>query len=98
MSLLFHDLRDVLVRKNVVPAHTLGLVFDGGAPDPGVLELRHEAAVDAVAEVLHGRVVLVQDDGRGVVRDLALGLGVDADHLALVPHLCRSSVVVEVDG
>lgn len=42
-----------------------------------------------VAEHLEGRVGIVQDDGLVVVRDLALWLSVDADHVAVIPHLLQ---------
>lgn len=40
-----------------------------------------------VAELLEGRVGVVEDDRLVVVRDLSLWLGVDADHVTVVPHL-----------
>lgn len=42
-----------------------------------------------VAEHLEGRVRVVQDDGLVVVRNLTLWLGVDADHVTVVPHLLQ---------
>ena len=48
------DLDDILVVEEVVPAHSLGLELDAGAPHHGVLQLRENAAVDLVTEVLHG--------------------------------------------
>lgn len=52
----------------------LGLVAHGGAPDPGILELRDELFVQFVAEVFHARRLVVKDDGRAVVGDLTLRL------------------------
>lgn len=55
-------------------AHLLRLVAHGGAPHPGVLELRDELLVQFVAEVLDGGRLVVQHHWRRVVGDLALGL------------------------
>lgn len=42
-----------------------------------------------VAELLQRRIRIVKDDRLVVVRDLTLGLGVDADHVAVVPDLLQ---------
>ncbi len=55
------------------------------APNPGILELRDQLLVQLVTEVLDAGGLVVQHHGRRVVGDLALGLGVDADHLGVVP-------------
>ena len=54
--------------------YLLRLVSHAAAPDPGVLELRYDLFVQAVAEVLDGGRVVVQHYRGTVVRDLALGL------------------------
>lgn len=40
-----------------------------------------------IAELFHRRVGVVKDDRLVVVRDLPLRLGVDADHVAIIPDL-----------
>lgn len=47
------DLHDVLIVKSVVLPNLLGTVFHRCAPHERILELLHDALVDAVAEVLH---------------------------------------------
>ncbi len=54
--------------------HLLRLVADRLAPHPGVLELGDQLLVQPVAEVLDGRGICMEHDGRTVVRDLTLGL------------------------
>lgn len=49
----------------------------------------HTRLVYPVAELLEGRVGVVQDDGLVVVRYLPLRLRVDADHVAVIPHLLK---------
>ena len=78
----------------MVLADLLRLVLDGGAPDEGVLQLADDGAVELVAEVLEGAAVRLEDDGALVVGELALGLGVDADELEVLPHLLEEGVVV----
>ena len=55
------------------------LMLDALSPDPGVLVLRQDAAVDSVAKHFHRRRVVVQDHRRRVVWHMPLGLGVDAE-------------------
>ena len=75
---LLNDLDHVLVREDVVLADLLRLVATRRPPDPGVLELLHDALVDAVAELLDRGAVGVEHDGLVVVRDLPFWLRVDA--------------------
>ena len=42
-----------------------------------------------VAELFEGRVRVVEYDGLVVVRYLSLWLGVDTDHVAVIPHLLQ---------
>ena len=95
-SYALDDLDDVFVHEDVLLADPLRLVSDGGAPDPGVFEERHDALVDAVAELLDGGLFRVKDDGLVVVGDLAARLGVDAHHVALLPDLVGELVDVPV--
>ena len=67
-----HNLDHVLVIKHMVLADTLRLVLHRGAPHQRVLQVFDDGPVDLVAEVLDGAVVGLEDDGRLVVRKLAL--------------------------
>ena len=51
-----------------------------------VLEFAYQAPVDAVTELLHGGFSTVQNNRLVVVRDLAVGLGVDSDHAAIAAN------------
>mmetsp|Transcript_5228 Transcript_5228/g.22235 ORF Transcript_5228/g.22235 Transcript_5228/m.22235 type:complete len:389 (-) Transcript_5228:61-1227(-) len=95
-AVVLDNLHHVLVVEEVVLAHLLRLVLDRGAPHPGELVLLDEGAVDAVAEVGDAGLAGVQDDGAVKVGDLALGLGVDAQHLAVLPNALLE--LVEVPG
>ena len=50
-SYLFDELNDILVLEQVVFANFLRVVLDGRTPHQRVLELLHNALVNAVAEV-----------------------------------------------
>ncbi|KAJ8530370.1 hypothetical protein ON010_g14542 [Phytophthora cinnamomi] len=85
---LLHDLHDVFVLELVLLADLLRLVLAGRTPDPGVLEFLEQRLVDTLAEILDRGRLLVQNDGRVVIGQLAARLGVNADHVAVVPdHL-----------
>ena len=70
--LIAHQLDNVLILKNMVLAHFLRPVLGAGAPDKGILELLDDALVQAVAEVLHGRVAFRKHHWVIVVWQLAL--------------------------
>ena len=67
-----HNLDHVLVIEHMILADTLRLVLHRGAPHQRVLQVFDDGPVDLVAEVLDGAVVGLEDDGRLVVRKLAL--------------------------
>eukprot|EP00047_Mylnosiga_fluctuans_P001872 m.222272 g.222272 ORF g.222272 m.222272 type:complete len:496 (+) comp10733_c0_seq1:131-1618(+) len=75
-------------------ADLLGLVLDGRAPHQRVFQLADDRPVQPVAKVLDGVLFVAQHDGRLVVRQLALGLRVDAHEVEVLPHLLEQ--VVEV--
>mmetsp|Transcript_12153 Transcript_12153/g.30665 ORF Transcript_12153/g.30665 Transcript_12153/m.30665 type:complete len:417 (+) Transcript_12153:144-1394(+) len=91
------DLDDVLVLEHVLLADALRPVLAAGAPHQSVLELLQNALVDAVAEVLHRVPVLGEHDGVVVVRQLALGLGVDAQQAEVVPAHLDQAVQVPLE-
>ena len=88
------NLYNVLVIEGVVFAHLLRLVLDRGPPHQSVLELLEDGPVDLVAKVLQGAPGGLQDHWRRVVRQLALGLGVDPHQSQVLPHLFQQRVVV----
>mmetsp|Transcript_12242 Transcript_12242/g.28726 ORF Transcript_12242/g.28726 Transcript_12242/m.28726 type:complete len:246 (-) Transcript_12242:285-1022(-) len=94
LSNFLNDLNDILVCEHVSLANFLRLMFDRGAPDPGVEVILHYVSVEAVAKVLHRWSGRVKHHWLLVVRDLALGLGVDSHHLEVVPDLLHEHVDV----
>ena len=69
-------------------------MLDTGAPNLGAAQLLSEGLVNSVTEVHHAALGAGNNDGRLVVRDLALGLCVDSDQVQVVPNLGHQIVEV----
>lgn len=69
LSTLLHDLHDILVGEDMIFPHPLRLVLHARPPHPGILKGTYQSAMNAVAEILDGGMVGMEDDleegGRG---------------------------------
>src|SRR3989338_7190653 len=92
-TITFDNLDNIFISKDVVSTTVLRSVLYGRSPDEGVFHLIGEGAMDSGAKVADGGVAL-EDDGGGVIGDLALGLGVDADHVEVLPDFLEEDVEV----
>jgi len=72
----------------------LRVVFDGTAPDLGVLHVFEDGFVDFVAKVGDGGVEALHDHGFAVVGHFSLGFGVDSDEVESVPDHVLEAVEV----
>lgn len=66
-------------------ADFLGVVFDALPPNIGVLELTNKIPVDLLAEIPDSGPPSGQNDWLFVVGNLPFGLGIDPDHIEVVP-------------
>mmetsp|Transcript_36798 Transcript_36798/g.92223 ORF Transcript_36798/g.92223 Transcript_36798/m.92223 type:complete len:469 (+) Transcript_36798:792-2198(+) len=93
-SHVLDDLHNIFVVQHVLLADLLWVVLSAGAPHKSVFKVLDDALVDAVTELLHCGVVSSDDHGCIIVGDLALGLGVYANQVQVLPHHFQQIVKV----
>ena len=73
---------DIFIFQNVILTNLLRLMLNARSPNPSVLQTLNHLSVDTITEDFNGRRrILLDNDGFIVVRDLTLGLGVEAEEI-----------------